>query len=154
MYGIMAAIRVSAPTSSKGEVQPSHYVNGVMEPLSQLLERATPLVDEDIRRGWARSVCESVFSKGTEICGELVMTAYQTDDMLKRMTVGDDSSSGSPADSNKGDRTADSGPADTSRFLAQLTADVTQLGKCAEKFGVPLATTPGYQRLRRCLKVM
>ena len=95
---------------------------------------------------WARTVCDSVFSRATEICGELVMTAYQTDDMLSRMTAG--------AADGDGAREAGSGTADKSRCLAQRTVDVEHLGHCAETLGVALDTTPAYQRLCRCLKVM
>lgn len=146
MYGIMAAIRVSAASaaSAADETAPSHYVAGVLEPLAQLLERAAPLATAEVRLGWARAVCDSVFSKATEICGELVMTAYQTDDMLARMMA-----AGSAADEQEA-----AAAATTRRFLAQLTADVQQLGVCAERLGVALDTTPAYQRLCRCLKVM
>ena len=147
MYGIMAAIRVTAPPAPGTRAAPSHYVAGVLEPLAQLLERARPCASDDVRRAWARTVCDSVFSRATEICGELVMTAYQTDDMLSRMTAG-------AADGDGSTRETGSGTADTSRFLAQLTVDVEHLGHCAETLGVALDTTPAYQRLCRCLKVM
>lgn len=146
MYGIMAAIRVTAAPAPGTRAAPSHYVAGVLEPLAQLLERARPCTAEAVRRAWARTVCDSVFSKATEICGELVMTAYQTDDMLSRMAAG--------AEQGSGNNDTGSGAADTSRFLAQLTVDVEHLGRCAENLGVALDTTPAYQRLCRCLKVM
>lgn len=148
MYGIMAAIRVTAAPAPGSREAPSHYVAGVLEPLAQLLERARACAPDDVRRAWARTVCDSVFSRATEICGELVMTAYQTDDMLSRMTAGAADDGGAAREPPAGST------ADTSRFLAQLTVDIEHLGRCAERLGVALDTTPAYQRLCRCLKVM
>lgn len=139
MLGIMSAIRVAGQTGERDDdPAPSHYVANVFAPLTALL--GSPALDGNPRlRGlWADRVCTDVFDKCTEICTDLVVTAFQTDDVLNKVSSG---SAGAESDNTK-------------RFLRQLSVDINELGRTASSLGVAVDSLPSYQRLLRCLRIM
>lgn len=141
MYGIMTTVR-SAKTAPS---QPSFYVSRVFESLCALLNSGSSLALKEERDLWATKVANAVFGRCTEICGELLTSAYRTDDMIQKM-------SSSSSSSSSGGSGASHAMTDTDRFLAQLTLDVNELGKIAGALGVETDASEPFQRLCRCVK--
>jgi len=143
MYGTMSAVRSAArKPSAPSQPQPSFFVMGVFDPLRTLLDSAATLSNSEERLGWARRVTSAVFDKCTEICGELMLTAFRTDDMMAKMA--------SPHVGSTSTATPDA--SDTERFLAQLSVDVQELGRSASRFGIDVSSSESFQRLCRCVK--
>lgn len=141
MYGIMTTVRAAKTAPS----QPSFYVSRVFESLCALLNSGTALAGKEERDLWATSVANAVFGRCTEICGELLTSAYRTDDMIQKMSSSSSSSSSSSPSSS-------SGMTDTDKFLTQLALDVNELGKIAGTLGVETDISEPFQRLCRCVK--
>ena len=135
MYSIMTTVRAGKAAPS----QPSFYVSRVFESLCSLLNAGSTLVAKEERDLWATRVANSVFGRCTEICGELLTSAYRTDDMMQKMSSG-----AGPAQ--------ETGMTDTDKFLTQLTLDVKELGKIATTLGVETEVSEPFQRLCRCVK--
>ena len=122
-------------------MKPSEYAATVLDPLAQLVATArkgsVPIAEDKIS-AWSGQVCKSVFSKATEICAELVVSAHQTAAMLSKMG----------GDSSTAEKT------EPQLFVEQLTADVAAIGAQAQTLGINTTTSAEYQRLLKCLRVM
>lgn len=150
MYGIMTTVRAAKAAPS----QPSFYVSRVFESLCGLLNAgsSSSLAAKEERDLWATKVANAVFGRCTEICGELLTSAYRTDDMIQKMSSSSASSAAATSSPSSTNSNSNNMMSDTDRFLAQLVLDVNELGKIAGALGVETDVSEPFQRLCRCVK--